>query len=308
MINVRINRKGALRVASGHPWIFSSDVTDRGEAQPGDTVAVIDPGPSFWACALSVRLSQITLRMLADRAEPSTVRSSCDASRTPKPIVSAWSPTPRPTGLMHGEADQLPGLVIDRYGDYFTIQTLDQGMDRAKADIVSCLEEFFAPRGLSSATTSRCVSSSRCRFQRECLRRSPGTMPVRNERPALQRRPSARARRPAFFSISGRTIWPPRRMLAAGHWIVLRRPAVSHCIWLAQCESVEAVDSSEAALKVAEANRAANAIGNVDFREADVFEVAGRLFVRAPSVQHSCAGSAGLREIPRDIWSGSSRV
>ena len=51
--------------------------------------------------------------------------------------------------LVHGEGDQLPGLVIDRYGDYFTLQTLDQGMDRAKAEIVSCLEELFAPKGIA---------------------------------------------------------------------------------------------------------------------------------------------------------------
>ena len=46
------------------------------------------------------------------------------------------------------EGDLLPGLVIDRYADFFTIQTLDQGIDRAKADIVSCLEELFSPRGV----------------------------------------------------------------------------------------------------------------------------------------------------------------
>ena len=50
--------------------------------------------------------------------------------------------------LVHGEGDQLPGLVIDRYGEYFTMQTLDQGMDRAKSEIVSCIEELFAPRGI----------------------------------------------------------------------------------------------------------------------------------------------------------------
>ena len=50
--------------------------------------------------------------------------------------------------LIHGEGDQLPGLVIDRYGRYFTIQTLDQGMDRAKPDIIRCLEELFAPEDI----------------------------------------------------------------------------------------------------------------------------------------------------------------
>ena len=43
--------------------------------------------------------------------------------------------------VVHGEGDQLPGLVIDRYVDSFVLQTLDQGMDRAKADIVNRLAD-----------------------------------------------------------------------------------------------------------------------------------------------------------------------
>ncbi len=45
-------------------------------------------------------------------------------------------------------ADRLPGLIVDRYGDYLVMQTLNQGMDAAKSAIASCLEEIFAPRGI----------------------------------------------------------------------------------------------------------------------------------------------------------------
>ena len=38
--------------------------------------------------------------------------------------------------------------MVDRYGDYLVMQTLDQGMDAAKAEIASCLEEIFQPRGI----------------------------------------------------------------------------------------------------------------------------------------------------------------
>ncbi len=50
--------------------------------------------------------------------------------------------------VVHGEADLLPALVVDRYGDYLVMQTLDQGMDAAKDEIASCLEEIFQPRGI----------------------------------------------------------------------------------------------------------------------------------------------------------------
>ena len=50
--------------------------------------------------------------------------------------------------VVHGEADLLPALVVDRYGDYLVMQTLDQGMDAAKPEIASCLEEIFQPSGI----------------------------------------------------------------------------------------------------------------------------------------------------------------
>ena len=62
---VRVNRKAAGAVASGHPWIFSSDVTDRGQAQPGEAVIVVDPRGRSLGMAHYSSASQIALRMLA---------------------------------------------------------------------------------------------------------------------------------------------------------------------------------------------------------------------------------------------------
>lgn len=55
---VRVSRKGADRVASGHLWVFASDVVDRGEAQPGDAVTVVDArGRSAWPITVLLRRS-----------------------------------------------------------------------------------------------------------------------------------------------------------------------------------------------------------------------------------------------------------
>jgi 23S rRNA (cytosine1962-C5)-methyltransferase len=126
---IRVNRKGANRLASGHPWIFSSDVLDRGQATPGEPVVVVDPvanaplGTAHYSDA-----SQISLRLLSERVETIDrafyLRRIAAAEAHRKRVV-ADSEAYR---LVHGEGDQLPGLVIDRYGDYLTLQTLDQGM------------------------------------------------------------------------------------------------------------------------------------------------------------------------------------
>ena len=66
---VRINRHGAERVESGHPWIFASDVTDRGEARPGDAVRVVNAQGRNMGTAHYSASSQITLRMLSRKVE-----------------------------------------------------------------------------------------------------------------------------------------------------------------------------------------------------------------------------------------------
>ena len=148
MNEVRVNRKAADRVASGHPWIFSSDITDRDGAQPGAAVKVADPRGRPLGTAHYSSTSQIALRMLSragrrDRPRFLSARA-CAAAEAHRRRVVRDTDAYR---VVHGEADLLPALVVDRYGDYLVIQTLDQGMDAAKGEIARCLEEIFQPQG-----------------------------------------------------------------------------------------------------------------------------------------------------------------
>jgi len=65
-----VNRKAADRAASGHPWIFSSDITDRGGAQPGEAVKVVDPRNHPIGTAHYSSTSQIALRLLSPQIQP----------------------------------------------------------------------------------------------------------------------------------------------------------------------------------------------------------------------------------------------
>jgi len=69
MNEVRVSRKGADRVTSGHPWIFSSDIADRDGAQPGRPVKVADPRGRPLGTAHYSSSSQISLRMLSRQVE-----------------------------------------------------------------------------------------------------------------------------------------------------------------------------------------------------------------------------------------------
>jgi 23S rRNA (cytosine1962-C5)-methyltransferase len=166
---VRVSRKGADRVLGGHPWIFSSDVADRGEAQPGDVVRVADARGRALGTAHYSSTSQITLRMLGDGVEEIGreffLRRLGEAAGFRKRVVrdsQAWR-------LVHGEADRLPALVVDRYGDCLVLQALSQGMDRATPLIVEALTSLFQP----SSIVARNDASVR---DRESLPRETGVL------------------------------------------------------------------------------------------------------------------------------------
>ena len=270
---MRINRKGANRIASGHPWIFSSDLLDRGEAAEGEAVVVIDPKGAALGTAHYSDASQISLRMLSDRKESIDraffLRRIAQAEAYRKRVV-AESDAYR---VVHGEGDQLPGLVIDRYGDYFTVQTLDQGMDRAKREIESCLGELFAPRGIVERNDVAVRKREALPLESSVVSGEvPEMVAVRMNGLKLYA-DLLHGQKTGIF-LDQRENYTAAARYARGRALDCFTSTGGFALHLAaRCESVEAVDSSESALRAAQLNADANAISNVELREADVFEL-----------------------------------
>jgi 23S rRNA (cytosine1962-C5)-methyltransferase len=144
---VVVTRRGEARIARGHPWVFRSDVVEDGGATPGALVRVANPrgrplGFAFWSSQ-----SEIRLRMV-QRGE--SLPESWLRDRVEQAI--AWrrkvAPGAEAYRVIHGEGDGLPALVVDRYRDHLVVQTLSQGTERAKAEIVSVLVDLLAPTGI----------------------------------------------------------------------------------------------------------------------------------------------------------------
>jgi 23S rRNA (cytosine1962-C5)-methyltransferase len=273
LTTVRVNRKAADRVASGHPWIFTSDVVDRGQAVGGDAVLVIDHKGAALGRAHYSDSSQISLRMLTERAETIDrgfyMRRLANAEAYRKRIVTGTNAY----RLVHGEGDQLPGLIIDRYGDYFTLQTLDQGMDRAKAEIASCLQELFAPKGIVERNDVSVRKRESLSLQSGVL---AGGVPeaVMVEMNGLELYADLLHGQKTGTFLDQRENYVAAARYASGRALDCFTSTGGFALHLAaKCEAVEAVDSSEASLKMAQRNSAANGISNVEFREADVFDL-----------------------------------
>jgi len=153
---VVINSRGEERLRGGHPWIYRADVADIC-AQAGDVVRVRGPRGRDLGHALYSDRSQIALRMLArgtpDRLDADAlIRSRIEAAIAFRQSLAIDATAFR---LVHGEADLLPSLVIDRYGEYLVVQTLSQAMDRRLGAIVPMLVDLMRPRGILARNDPR---------------------------------------------------------------------------------------------------------------------------------------------------------
>src|SRR5262249_20659969 len=145
LTTVAVNRKAADRVASGHPWIFRSDVTDSGNTPPGETVLVAGPRRRILGVAHYSSTSQIALRMLSERVEE--VSRDFFLRRLKLALAHREHIVRNTTAYrwVSSEADLLPGLIVDRYSGCLVMQTLTQGMDANRDLITSCLDEIAHP-------------------------------------------------------------------------------------------------------------------------------------------------------------------
>ena len=144
---VIISARGEDRLRGGHPWIYRADVADA-HAAAGDIVQVRNPRGRTLGSALFSDRSQITLRMLSYGEAPAgeaLVRSRIEAAIAFRASLGIDATAYR---LVHGEADLLPSLVVDRYGDYLVVQALSQGMDRLLPFVVATLTDLLHPRDI----------------------------------------------------------------------------------------------------------------------------------------------------------------
>jgi 23S rRNA (cytosine1962-C5)-methyltransferase len=148
MASVVVSARGEQRVRAGHPWIYRADVVDV-SAAGGEIVEVIGPRHRRIGSALFSDRSQISIRMLSlgddAIADEGLLRARIERAVRFRESLGLDATAYR---LVHGEADLLPSLVVDRYDDYLAIQALSQGMDRLLPAITSMLVDLLRPKGI----------------------------------------------------------------------------------------------------------------------------------------------------------------
>ncbi|CAN5539040.1 class I SAM-dependent rRNA methyltransferase [soil metagenome] len=148
MTKVILKRKIAHRIANGHPWIFANEIEKTEGALDGGGIAdVFFHDGKFVGRGYVNPQSQIMVRLLTRKKE------EIDEQFFYKRISEAWEYRKKigyteNCRLIFGEADEMAALIIDKFNDYFVIQTLALGIDVWKPAIISALQKIFSPKGI----------------------------------------------------------------------------------------------------------------------------------------------------------------
>jgi 23S rRNA (cytosine1962-C5)-methyltransferase len=271
MSAVVISARGEQRVRGGHPWVYRTDVVDV-DAAGGDIVQVIGPRNRTIGYALFSDRSQIAIRMLSRgeaAADGSLIRRRLAAAIEYRRSLAIDASACR---LVHGEADLLPSLVVDRYGDYLVLQALSQGMDRLLPEITQFLIELAAPAGILARNDPKVRALEGLDQTISDLHGTiPGTVPV-HEGPVEYQVDLRRGQKTGLF-LDQRENREAAARYARGRLLDCFSYHGGFALRLARrCTEVEALDISGEAVARIRINAEHNGLTNVQALEANVFD------------------------------------
>jgi 23S rRNA (cytosine1962-C5)-methyltransferase len=281
--SVVISPRGVERLRSGHLWIYRSDVRSA-HAEAGAVVRLVDERGNFAGRAFYSDKSQISIRLLTREDVPidrAFLTARIRRAAAYRDLVVENSDACR---LVYSEADLLPSVIIDRYGDYLVLQTLSQSSDRLKSLIAEILVELFSPKGIVERNDPK-VRMLEGLEQRVSLLHGEIPPEIRVQENGVtflcdltkgqktgsfldQRENHLAARRYASGDVLDGFCYQGGFALTAAD----------------RCAHVEGIDMAPAAVEVARRNQKLNAVSNVTFREGNTFDLlkeydeAGRRF------------------------------
>jgi len=273
--SVRLSRT-RVAVAEGHLWIYAGHVEEvRGEPGPGDVVDVVASDGRFYARGLYNPASKIRVRILTFDDEPVTEqfwrKKLARAIRLRQRVVTGTTAY----RLIYGEADQLPGLIVDRYDDVLVMQTVSSGMDRRKdllADLL-CQESGITRVYLRNDAKSRTLEG--LPMERGFLRGGGATTISIQEGPAQFVVDVERGQKTGWFCDQRENRLVVAKYAAGADVLEVFAHTGAFGIHsaLAGAQSVEGLDVSEDALALAQRHALLNKVEDrCVYRTGDAFE------------------------------------
>jgi 23S rRNA (cytosine1962-C5)-methyltransferase len=150
MLTIRLGRGADKRIRNGHPWIFSNEINSiDGIGTAGSAAEIFSAGGDYLGTGYYNPRSLIAVRLLTKSREDidtgefyrQRIIRALQYRRTLYPGRETFR-------AVYGEGDFLPGLVVDKYGDYLSVQFLTAGIETRRELVIGALHDVFAPQGI----------------------------------------------------------------------------------------------------------------------------------------------------------------
>jgi len=143
---VKLKKRKEVPIQAGHPWIFSHAIAQEPSAEPGAIVRVVSHEGTLLGSGMYNPHTSIRVRMLTTKEEPIGTDFFCTRFEILRARKESYLP-PDTNGyrVVHGDADGLPGLILDRYNTVYVFQIHTAGMERLRTALIAAIEAVFHP-------------------------------------------------------------------------------------------------------------------------------------------------------------------
>jgi len=273
---VILSRRGLERLRSGHVWVYRSDLRAPAELKGGEVVRLVDDRGWFAGKAFYGKQSQISVRLLTREDEPIDEAFFARRLSQARALREATAPDPElrsASRVVHGEADLLPGLVVDRYADCFVVQTLIEATDARRELFADLLQQLWKPRAIVERNDVKVRAHEGLPPRKGLLRGAePGPVEFREGEVRLMADLLEGQKTGAFLDQAENRLESGR--YARGRALDCFTYGGAFALQLSRrAETVTAVDISERAAEEGRRTAARNEAANVTFQVANAFDL-----------------------------------
>ena len=273
---VTLSRRGLERLRCGHVWVYRTDLRAPSELKGGEVVRLVDDRGWFVGKAFYGKQSQISVRLLTREDEPVDEAFFARRLKQSRALREAAAPDPELRGagrMVHGEADLLPGLVVDRYADCLVVQTLIEATDARRELFADLLQDLWKPRAIVERNDVKVRAHEGLPARKGLLRGAePGPVEFLEGEVKLVADLLEGQKTGAFLDQAENRIEAGR--YARGRALDCFTYGGAFALQLARrAEAVTAVDISERAAEEGRRTAARNGATNVTFQVANAFDL-----------------------------------
>ncbi len=259
--------RGKSRYDTGHPWVYKSDIARLPESAGIDDVQDIRGNHLGWAAVNP--LSEITVRFLSKGSVRPNILQRLERAIEFRRFLHINGDSFR---VVHSDADGLPGLTIDKYGDYLVMQQNCAALEPMLSDILRVLKREYKLRGILGRFDAKARALEGLDSKVEVLYGEVPEWIDAHEAEIVYRVDPWGGQKTGAF-LDQRDNRAALSEVAFGRALDIFSYHASFGLHLAKvCDSVECIDSSAAALERAEENAQLNNLSNMIFTEANAFD------------------------------------